>query len=40
MEPPPAPEDQFKGRFADPQRSQITVEIKPGVNQLEPFKLE
>jgi hypothetical protein len=38
--PPPESEDQLKGRFADPKSSQLTVEIKPGVNQLEPFKLE
>jgi hypothetical protein len=40
MTQPPEPEDQWKGRFADPKSSQLTVEIKPGVNQLEPFKLE
>jgi hypothetical protein len=37
---PPETEDLLKGRFADAKRSQLTAEIKPGVNQLEPFKLE
>jgi hypothetical protein len=39
-EPPPVPDDAFQGRYADRSRSQITATIKPGVNQLEPFKLE
>jgi len=39
-DPPPDPEDGFKGRYADQANSKLSATIKPGLNQLEPFKLE
>ncbi len=37
---PPQPEDQLNGRYANPASSKIKVEIKTGVNHLEPIVLE
>ena len=33
-------EDRLKGAYAELSKSQISVEIKPGSNQLEPFNLK
>jgi hypothetical protein len=32
--------DRLKGAYAEVEKSQIEVEIKPGTNQLEPFQLK
>jgi hypothetical protein len=37
---PPDTQDRLKGAFADKASSRITVEIKKGNNQLEPFELK
>jgi len=37
---PPPPPDRMKGRFADPKRSTIEVQVVEGENQLEPIVLE
>jgi hypothetical protein len=34
------PPDRLRGRYASPAKSNIVVEVKPGVNQLEPFDLK
>jgi hypothetical protein len=39
MEAAPPPPDRLKGRYADRDKA-FTVQVKPGKNQLEPFKLD
>jgi len=34
------PPDRLKGAYADPTKSKLQVEVKEGVNQLEPFALQ
>jgi len=39
-EPPPDATDQFQGRYADAKNSKLSVTIKSGMKELEPFNLD
>jgi hypothetical protein len=39
-EPPKAPADKLKGRYGDPEKSELNVTIKSGRNELPPFELK